>query len=856
MGTKRPGRRAKQTEAPSAELDRPSASSPAVAPAQQRGANVRDVVGNRAFGSLLATRTAKNLAIRKITAFEGRLDSAQATLSDESTAPVVLTSNGLAPGTYRFERDESMATHYRQVEQPGERIAPFLWQARSVLAEPYERAEAVAVEILPGTPATLREGIATLDPAIRQALTTGEGSKAASYAEMDRTLAAGQMLQQFGVSADELALLEYRRAEARDHGREPVEAVDPVEWASEFVVNRQATGEKALENRMKLVAAREQIDTLPANFAAAIRAATGQDRDANWTLIEDVFQRVEHIPLPEVIAAFETELRSVTDTFLSQSLLALFQIEKTYLADRNIGIEKDRLRQAIKRVRPSLFQREAGHYELSRQKLQHLLGASNTQKVAEWTEEVEKRDEDLRVESQEANLPVANWKGFDADLVLNADVDAARNGLRAFVFDARGRLQRAERMSGDITNLYRADKMVAMAKSAIGIKPGSLLGDVISFRAKRETADDGFWSTLWDVISLALMFVPGNIGVLLRVGAGIANASKTADAISNANNRSMTGMSSEDPSSLSFYLAVGGTLIDAQQMAHGVFKVAGEEAGAVSAAYRGAAPESTVAREGEQAVASIGERDPIAPAPPGGSAAPVPAAPPAQEPIVWVNTGTGPGRGRYHLENTTWFGKTKEGVAMPKSWADDLGFVPAGSPQPGAARAIQPRFVAGRQAESLGVAAQGAKNISATARAESAVLTTSIRADLTEAQGYNYLLDQNELGLQRPFGANVRGVDAITAKVTWEAGRPVSAKIFVNDMTTVTAGKRLATPAAWLDEVDAAVAEGRLQFGDPELERVIRDAASTNVYGRIVRVDPARGAAAVTINPREVWRAR
>ncbi|PYR79399.1 MAG: hypothetical protein DMF86_03670 [Acidobacteria bacterium] len=302
-------------------------------------------------------RPGKNLSIVKITAFEGRLDSAQAELSDRTLEPIVLISNTIAPGTHVYERDLSQPTHYREALETGERARPFLWSPASVLEGTYDRAEKVEVEIISGDPSTLRAGIAALDPAIREALTSSEGSGPVSYASLEHVLNAGQILEQYGVTADELALLEYRRQEEKDYGREPAEALDPVEWASTFVAGRQLAAEAALSNRASAIDARKQIDAVPDDWATLIRMMIAKNADASWPSIEEILRRQWGIRLADAIAAFEVELRSITNTFLSQALLALYYVERRYLADRNVGMELERLRQAMKTARPSVFRR-------------------------------------------------------------------------------------------------------------------------------------------------------------------------------------------------------------------------------------------------------------------------------------------------------------------------------------------------------------------------------------------------------------------------------------------------------------------------------------------------------------------
>jgi len=229
---------------------------------------------------------------------------------------------------------------------------------------------------------------------------------------------------------------------------------------------------------------------------------------------------------------------------------------------------------------------------------------------------------------------------------------------------------------------------------------------------------------------------------------------------------------------------------------------------------------------------------------------------PNAEPLVWVRTGKGKARGTYVPEDSPRFGQG-EGTARPRSIADAEGFRPAGTDPE--VKPIEPRQVGGRQVESKGAGGnKGGKFISATARDAKAVNTTSIRPDVAEAHAYNEHLNRGEYGLQRPLGSNAPGVDSITASIQFDAnGKPVSAKIFLNDVTTPSAAKgSKPAHAAWGGELTKALEPGMLDFGDPAIDAVVRKAAADgDVYVRIVRVDmSARGAGGVHIDPAETWR--
>ena len=258
--------------------------------------------------------------------------------------------------------------------------------------------------------------------------------------------------------------------------------------------------------------------------------------------------------------------------------------------------------------------------------------------------------------------------------------------------------------------------------------------------------------------------------------------------------------------------------------------------------------------------------DPAAAAPlPGGKA---PGKPDA-EPVVWVRTGLDSRQKRwtYVPEGHERFGKN-EGVAVPESWAkNDMNAAPDTGPltQRAGPKAIDPiRAPDGRPLESAGAGgARGSRFVSGTATDPSAI-GTSIRADVAEAHVYNHLVGQGEVGILRPQGVNVPGVDGITARIQYDAqGKPVKATIYLNDATSPTARKGAkSSHAHWVDELTAALDPKappgqKLDFGNPALEAVIRKAAADgNVHIRVVRTAPtASGRQSVTIDPGETFRA-
>ena len=99
---------------------------------------------------------------------------------------------------------------------------------------------------------------------------------------------------------------------------------------------------------------------------------------------------------------------------------------------------------------------------------------------------------------------------------------------------------------------------------------------------------------------------------------------------------------------------------------------------------------------------------------------------------------------------------------------------------------------------------------------------TAIRADNAEAEAYKQALLRGEIGLQRSFGANVRGVDFITAVRDGATG---IREVLCTDVKASGRGQfpvaKKTIPGSWLSEVQAAVSASRLK-----LQVCLADAAS------------------------------
>ncbi len=140
--------------------------------------------------------------------------------------------------------------------------------------------------------------------------------------------------------------------------------------------------------------------------------------------------------------------------------------------------------------------------------------------------------------------------------------------------------------------------------------------------------------------------------------------------------------------------------------------------------------------------------------------------------------------------------------------------------------------------ESKGAARQSSSLVSATARTERS-LTTAIRADIGETEAYKEaVVRQGEIGLQRPFGANVGGVDFITARRNSNG----QIELIATDVKTTTVGKfptpETQLPGSWKTEIGKEIADGKLDLGNKALEGEIKSAfAEGRITMRQINVD-------------------
>lgn len=545
--------------------------------------------------------------IVKIIAFKGQLDG-QAVLSDGTVVSIGLTVNTLIePGTYIYNLDEGAEYHYRHND--GEtRPGGILWKSSDVFGNDYkvvERSEIVTVEIIEGDQLIQQDNIEALPEHIKNFLTKGEG-KVASYKQIQDTIDAGWLLAENDVTEDELLLYEIEQQRKKEQGGD-TEVASASEWANEFVSQRQNNVDAALTNRELF----DREASIAENFTAENKEFFGfsdnkknADEITSLDLIEEISDfeslldnpdlllakakahSIDQNTLNAIVTAFEFELRANTNAFLSNVLLTLLKMEKRFITDSSsAGVGLDRLEAALKPLKLALEQKEKALYDYANLEVERysftFRQPSRQQKIIlDW--QIEEAKDEFEVKSkyllelaESVKLPILNMRGFDIKALIAEKTASNKQGLlKSYIADSRTKIEEMQEMIKDSEFLYKGDKMVAFTKDNLKIKKNSFVDTIINDKIKIAT-DEGIWGDILDIASILSIFIPGGLGVFIRLGLSTVSMGREFQIAGEDSALFQAGTSSKDSSSLASVLAAGGLMFDAGDAVKGVLKLAG-----------------------------------------------------------------------------------------------------------------------------------------------------------------------------------------------------------------------------------------------------------------------------------------
>ncbi|MGH7616957.1 MAG: DUF4157 domain-containing protein [Gemmatimonadaceae bacterium] len=163
-----------------------------------------------------------------------------------------------------------------------------------------------------------------------------------------------------------------------------------------------------------------------------------------------------------------------------------------------------------------------------------------------------------------SGVPVSSWRGFDVDeFFYGAAKTRSLAMLRKYVATTLFDLARARRaLAEDKRTIYKADMMVQRTKDVLGVKPGSFLNELVDERVE-EYQSAPWWEWLLNILSLALVFVPGGAVVLAaRVALGVTQTVLTIDEQATYETLSRADVRQEGGSLVPIALSLGGNALD------------------------------------------------------------------------------------------------------------------------------------------------------------------------------------------------------------------------------------------------------------------------------------------------------
>ncbi|MBK7110694.1 MAG: DUF4157 domain-containing protein [Bacteroidetes bacterium] len=528
-----------------------------------------------------------NKKIVKITAFQGQLKG-QALLSDNTVVSINLSKNTLEePGTYLYFFDAGMDYNYRRNDLE-ERKGAFLWYSKSVYGKEYHEAaisEQIEVVIIEGDASTQQAKIDALPFHVKNFLTKGTGN-IASYAEIEDTINAAFILEINGVTEDELLLYEIDSQKAVANGIS--ESAATSEWAVDFVNKRQEKMDEALSNREAFRAQylKDYVDD------KGYERILGSDKwGIDFAKIKSETPGASNVSDDIILKTFEYELKSNTQTFLSQVLLVLLKIEKRFITDStNVSVGKNALESALLPLRTALEQKESAEAEYAELQIQRGIAKAykaysgdNGHQIITLDGQIEEAKDDFESKSKyllnvsnSVKLPVLDLPNFSLHALVKANKGEQQGLLKSFLFDARQKIEKANELMNDTKYLYKADKMVKFTKANLGIREKSYSNALINKKIESATEDSTF-EQIVNIASILAIFIPGGIGVLIRMGVSAVNMGVEFEKYDAVSTMHSTHLSSQEPSMMGSVLAVGGAFLDANDLAKGVVKVMGAE---------------------------------------------------------------------------------------------------------------------------------------------------------------------------------------------------------------------------------------------------------------------------------------
>ena len=508
---------------------------------------------------------------------------------EQGTVLVTLNENKLAEGTYTLVQTDQTGTKnfVEYANQDGTRV-PFHWETpdktiqtgktvRVVIGAGGVDLERQAEAAFAAVPAYIKDQVIT--PGAPR-LTTAE--EYFGFADFARTL------QERGVTKQQLILFQDRAARKSRTAR-------PVDWANNWMEAVNEVLGPAGELEKHEVAHQKEAQQFAHEFSGlsdeafevyaasvsrdgdpVLRAAAETELAAGGSSLKDLearrqsmlawFDRILRDQTSAALDDFEGALLLARERLRHQDSLAEMRRAREAASTEELLRLKSR-KHAARKARNEAAEKEKDPYtRLVRPEWKKARRA-----LKEKTTEYKNARDAHRAALQAATgLRVTSFATFDEDRVFYKG--SAADGQKVLEGYVTTRLREVGRartvLAKDAKTIYKADIMVAFTKQRVGVQQGDPLDRLIDLKVQ-ECADGGWWPWLLDVLSFALVFVPG--------GSLIVSGLQLVDTVDNEVLKELlnrVGASQEGASAANIILSGLGLKLDVVDLAKPIATVA------------------------------------------------------------------------------------------------------------------------------------------------------------------------------------------------------------------------------------------------------------------------------------------
>lgn len=329
----------------------------------------------------------------------------------------------------------------------------------------------------------------------------------ASHQDLLKAASAGQILEKYGVTEDELLLQEQRRIDLEEIGLQRAESFDPQDWALSYVGLRAQARAAEQANATTLLQATERLSLASLNLyqqdpllelvdprsrisalatANAIRFKETRPMRGPSEKVETPFRDLGDLrtTLQTFENALVADLRTLATSFLDDTEVRLIRMQRQFVGRGDKQWGPGYLEREIEKIKqdPDVIEVQKAHDEIIRaidqEQREDDQNYRGRQHVRWWVDAYYKRQKERQGKREEKQRryrdslrqTVAKKSklklspGFDVGDILSANSGRAQTILRDSIVSGRAKVREARAKLSDPKFLYAADIVIAKEK--------------------------------------------------------------------------------------------------------------------------------------------------------------------------------------------------------------------------------------------------------------------------------------------------------------------------------------------------------------------------------------------------------